>query len=103
MGPFHIVKVLGRYSYQLSDGQKWNVQLLKLYLPPATAWADFLPVAQMPEAIKPLPDEQITDGDIQGPEDIVGRRYPDCERLPPDRYSPEDWRTAPSKKKGRRN
>ncbi len=109
MGPFRIVKVLGCYSYWLSDGQMWNIQLLKPYLPPATTWAEFLPVALMPEVTKLLPNEQNADEDcsgtedIPGPEDTVGRRYPDCERLPPDRYSPEDWRVAPSKKRGRRN
>ncbi len=51
MGPFHIVKVPRRYSYQLMDGQKWNVWLLKHYLIPTTNWAKFLPVVQMPEAV----------------------------------------------------
>ncbi len=34
-GPFRVVEVVGRYTYLLSDGQKWNVQRLKCFLPPA--------------------------------------------------------------------
>ncbi len=98
-GPFQIVKVLGRYSYQLSDGQKWNIRLLKRYLVPTADWTKFAPILQMPEMVEPF-DNRGTDHSEA--EDIAGRRYPDRERLPPDRYSPEDWRTGPSKK-GRRN
>ncbi len=29
-GPFKVVKVVGRYSYILSDGQKWNTEWLKI-------------------------------------------------------------------------
>ncbi len=66
VGPFHVVKVVSCYSYQLSDGQKWNIRLLKLYLPPATTWAELLPVTQMPGVTESLPDEQIADGDSSG-------------------------------------
>ncbi len=43
-----MVKVLGRYSYLLSDGQKWNMWLLKCYLPPSTTLTELmgLPTAE---------------------------------------------------------
>ncbi len=47
-GPFRVIKVLGRYSYQLSDGQKWNTWVLMHYLPPSTTWMELmgLPAAE---------------------------------------------------------
>ncbi len=48
-GPFRIVKVLGHYSYLLSDGQKWNLCLLKWFMPPRTTWMELinpLPIAE---------------------------------------------------------
>ncbi len=53
-GPLRMIKVLRRYFYQFSDGQKWNVQFLKHYLRLTTTWAKFLPVLQMLEAIETL-------------------------------------------------
>ncbi len=82
-----MVKVVGRYSYLLSDGQKWNTRLLKCYLPPTATWTELLG----------LPDAE---GNQEGHSDTVdaqewgdkGRRYPDRNRHPPDRYTPEDFR-----------
>ncbi len=34
--------MLGCYSYLLSDGQKWNMQLLKHYVPPSTTWTELM-------------------------------------------------------------
>ncbi|MCP4538310.1 MAG: transposase family protein, partial [Chloroflexi bacterium] len=31
--PLHVVQLLGRYAYHLSDGQRWNARRLKRYLP----------------------------------------------------------------------
>ncbi len=71
-GPFHIVRVIGRYSYFLSDEQKWNTRLLKCYLPTTATWTKLLG----------LPDAE---GNQDGHRDMVdaqeegeeGRQYPD--------------------------
>ncbi len=73
---------------------------------PTTDWTELAHILQMPEMVEPLLDNQGIDGPetegARGLEDIVGWHYPDHERLPPDRYSPDDWQTGPSKR-GRRN
>ncbi len=28
-GPYNVIEVLGRYSFQLSDGQKWSMRAMK--------------------------------------------------------------------------
>ncbi len=74
-----MVRVVGRYSYLLSDGQKWNTRLLKHYLPPTATWTKLLG----------LPDAE---GNQESRRDAVnaqeegeeGRRYPDRDRCPPD-------------------
>ncbi len=43
-GPFLIIEVLGRYSYQLSDGQKWNSRHLIHSLPNPTEWTKLSPL-----------------------------------------------------------
>ncbi len=52
-------------------------------------WTEFAPILQMPEMVELLLDNRGIDSSEA--EDITGRHYPDHERLPPDRYSPEDW------------
>ncbi len=42
VGPFWVNKVLGRYTYLLSNGQKWNLRLLKCFMPPAVTWSESL-------------------------------------------------------------
>ncbi len=54
-------KVVGHYSYMLSDGQKWNLQLLKHYLPPAVTWTELLG--------QPSPDAAVDSGT-----EVVGNR-----------------------------
>ncbi len=93
-GPFHMVKVIGHYLYLLSDGQKWNTWLLKCYLPPTATWTELLG----------LPDAE---GNQEGHRDAVdalekgdeGHRYPDRDRRPPDRYTPEDFRQKKTRMK----
>ncbi len=82
-GPFQVVKVLRHYSYLLSDGQKWNLRLLKHYLPLSATWTELLGL--------PLPameGNRDSHRDIAeaGSEDAVGgeegtgeegHRYPD--------------------------
>ncbi len=90
-GPFRVVKVIGRYSYLLSNGQKWNLRLLKCYTLPDVTWTEFLGL--------PLPDAA---GDLgtEATKQEVGdepHHYPARARQPPDCYTPEDFR----QKKGR--
>ncbi len=89
-GPFRVVKVVGRYSYILSDGQKWNLRLLKCFVPPTVTWTELLGLPILPDA------EDTQDGrrdtvDAQE-EREEGHRYPTRDRHPPDRFSPEDFR-----------
>ncbi len=111
-GPFKVVKGLGRYSYLLSDGQKWNIRLLKQYIAPTATWTEFpgtvLPVVG---GCADVGDETMGDA---AEEDLpilehpqvhaifpVTHRYPDRERKPPERFSPEDYRrTVAPKKRG---
>ncbi|MCP4545751.1 MAG: transposase family protein, partial [bacterium] len=102
-GPFRVTKVLGRFTYQLSDGQKWNSRLLKRFVPPATTWSEIL------GAPPPIHEDAAgTEELIKGPDQLDAvqepRRYPEREREPPDRYVPEDFRRdrPPQKKGGRK-
>ncbi len=102
-GPFRIVKVLGRYSYLLSDGQKWNLRLLKRILPPRTTWIELInppPIAEGIEVAEGIERIADTDREAQAEAAQSPHRYPTRERLPPSRYSPEDFRkpNAPSRK-----
>ncbi len=41
--PFWVIEVVGRYTYQLSNGQKWNCRRLKRYLPSPVEWTELAP------------------------------------------------------------
>ncbi len=95
-----MVKVIGRYSCLLLDGQKWNLRLLKCYLPPAATWTE--PLGQ------PSPDVTVelgTEVVCNGEEQTVGEEehhYPARGRPLPDRYVPEDFRQKkPRPEKGK--
>ncbi len=85
-----MVKVVGRYSYILSDGQKWNTRLLKRYQPPVATWTELLGPLTLPDAVVHQDGREDT-VDTQK-EAHEGRRYPTRDRRPPDRYTPEDFR-----------
>ncbi len=77
-GPFRVMKVLGWYTYPLSDGQKWNSRLLKRFVPPATTWSEVL------GAPPPIHEDAAgTEERIEGPDQpdaVQGpRRYPERE------------------------
>ncbi len=85
-----MVKVIGRYSYILSDGQKWNTQLLKRYQPPVATWTELLGPPILPDA--EVNQEGCKDAVDTQNEGHEGCRYPTRDRHPPDRYAPEDFR-----------
>ncbi len=59
------MKVLGRYTYLLSDGQKWNSQLLKCFVPPAMTWSKIL------GAPPPICEDTLsTEEPIEGPDQL---------------------------------
>ncbi|MCP4548399.1 MAG: transposase family protein, partial [bacterium] len=89
-GPFRVVKVVGRYSYILSDGQKWNTRLLKRYQPPVATWTELLGPLTLPDAV--VHQDGREDMDDTQKEGHEGHRYPTRDRRPPDRYTPEDFR-----------
>ncbi len=33
-GPYKVIKILGRYSFRLSDGQKWSTRAMKWWIDP---------------------------------------------------------------------
>ncbi len=35
-GPYEVIEVLGRYSFQLSDGQKWSARAMKRWIDPTS-------------------------------------------------------------------
>ncbi len=39
------MRVLGRYTYLLSNGQKWNSRLLKCYEQPVATWTELMGVS----------------------------------------------------------
>ncbi len=42
-GPFRVIEIVSRYTYRLSDGQKWNCCHLKRYLPSPVEWTELAP------------------------------------------------------------
>ncbi len=99
-GPFKVVKVVGRYSCILSDGQKWNTCLLKCYTP-HTTWTDILasPPLLTKGVLEPQGHEGGGESGSDGEDQVIQERtvhtphkHPDRERRPPDRFSPEDYR-----------
>ncbi len=85
-GLFCIMKVLGCYSYLLLDGQKWNLHLLKRFMPPQTTWTELInlpPIAEGTEVTEEIP-EQIVDIDqeVQAEAAQTPHHYPTRERLP---------------------
>ncbi len=85
-------------SYQ-SDGQKWNLWLLKCYMPPTATWTEL--VGLSPPTIQG-DEDNLEDTHSQG-EDIPreeGHRYMDRDRHPPDRFSPEDFRQKKPNREG---
>ncbi len=121
--------MLGRHLYILSDGQKWNTRLLKRYVAPTTwselVSAMSLPVPGNPEMdtegsrgagnedLEGNRETQMRDTDDapaaevqrdgamheRDHEAILGRRYPDQECMPPDCYSPVDFRRSRTSQK----
>ncbi len=88
-GPLQVVKVVGRYSYLLLDGQKWNLRLLKCYVPPTATWTELLGLP-LPEAA----DNQDTKVvDVRQEQGVVDGRhhYPTRDRQLPDHYMPGDF------------
>ncbi len=112
VGPFNMVKVMGRYSYILSDVQKWNTHLLKCYTPPNTTWMDILVSPPPPaegvlelqgqgaggESRREEEDHVTEEGTVQTP-----HKYPDHEWKPPDHFFPEDYHQVTAQTKGGRN
>ncbi len=41
--PYWVIEVVGCYTYQLNDGQKWNCRRLKWYLPSPVEWTELAP------------------------------------------------------------
>ncbi len=89
-GSLWVVKVLGHYSYLLSDGQKWNLRLLKHYAPPVATWTELLGLP-LPEAADNQGTEVVDVREEQGVAD--GRHhYPTRDRQPLDCSTPGDFR-----------
>ncbi len=107
------MEVLRRYSYTLSDGQKWNVRCLKHYLPPTTTWMEILggtadPVSlnagerETPEEDRAMREDDTQEGTPEPqPEgsQCEERCYPERVFMPPERYIPDEFR--PKKKRGK--
>ncbi len=86
-GPYQVIKVVGRYTYRLSDGQKWNCCHLKRYLPNLAEWTELAPqffiqpqggvgVAGVEEATGAEEAEDVgpaEDGVLPGPVAVIPR------------------------------
>ncbi len=102
-GPFRVTEVLGRYTYHLSEGQKWNAQRLKCFLPSPVEWT----VLSHPVHVQPqggVGGLEMEDAGKRGAEHEVKEvawpepdvlmpgpaepRYPAWDRQAPDRFVP---------------
>ncbi len=86
-----VTKVLGRYTYPLSDGQKWNLRLLKHFVPPATTWSEILgaPPSVCENILEPANDRAIRD--TVGIEELLKRTDQTDIAQELSRYPEREW------------
>ncbi len=101
--PYAVIEVVSRYTYWLSDGQKWNCRRLKQYLPSPMEWTELVPqLLNQPQGGVGVADaeEDVTMGPeieevaLPGTAIIVPHQdaeaepqYPACDRCLPDRLT----------------
>ncbi len=74
----------------MSDGQKWNLQLLTCYSPPAVTWTELLRLP-LPDAGDSV-DTEVVDNKEEQEVGGEGHHYPTRDKQLPDRYTPVDLR-----------